>query len=74
MIRIIFNDLWLDVKRNFLTFILYFVVYGMIAILGVQVTMIQFLRDLQSSGQDYSAAILDAMETSPTLQIGRAHV
>ena len=68
MIRIIFNDLWLDVKRNFLTFILYFVVYGMIAILGVQVTLIQFLRDLQSSGQDYSAAILDAMETSPTLQ------
>lgn len=68
MIRIILNDLWLDVKKNFLTFILYFVVYGVIATLGIQITLIQFLRDLQSSGQDYSAAILNAMETSPTIQ------
>ena len=39
MIRIILNDLWLDVKRNFLTFILYFIVYAVITILGVQITL-----------------------------------
>ena len=68
MIRIILNDLWLDVKRNFLTFILYFIVYAVIVILGVQIALVQFLRDLQISGKDYSAEILAAMESSPTLQ------
>ena len=68
MIRIILNDLWLDVKRNFLTFILYFIVYAVITILGVQITLVQFLRDLQTSGKDYSTEILAAMESSPTLQ------
>ena len=61
MIRIILNDLWLDVKGNFLTFILYFIVYAVIVILGVQIALVQFLRDLQISGKDYSAEILAAM-------------
>lgn len=59
MIRIILNDLWLDIKKNFLNFLIYFFVYYIGTAVLVQFTLLQYLGDMIRPDGTYPQAALD---------------
>lgn len=59
MIRIILNDLWLDIKKNFLSILIYFIVYCIGMSMIVHITLLQYLGDMVRPDGTYPQAALD---------------
>lgn len=69
MIRIILNDLWLELKKNALCFLVNIVAYLFLTALAITVILTQFISNMQTYINGYNQQAVIALLSSPDMQI-----